>query len=90
MKFDKRMVLVAAAAFALAFFVAQGGGNSPFPNPFVPAKKDRPVLKFIVKAAKSLLWIAVFAEERPADPQYTDHASIGPDGRQLLNHAEGW
>lgn len=90
MKIDKRMVLVAAAAFAIAFFVSQNGGSSPIPNPFAPARPDRPVLKFIARAAKTFLWIAVFAEERPADPHYTAHAAIGPDGHQVLNHAEGW
>lgn len=89
MKVDKRMILVAAAAFALAFFVAQGG-SSPIPNPFAPARPDRPVLKLIARAAKSLLWIAVFAEEKPADPQYNAHAAVDSSGHQLINHAEGW
>lgn len=90
MKLDKRMVLVAVAAFAIAFFVAQRPGEGPFPNPFAPARPERPFLKFVVKAAKTFLWVAMFAEERPADPPYRDHASIGPDGVQCLNHAEGW
>lgn len=90
MKVDKRIVVVAVAAFALAYFLAHGSGGGPFPNPFVPAKKDRPVLKFIVRAAKSLLWIAVFAEERPADTHYTCRVEVDRDGQALLNHAEGW
>jgi len=90
MKLDKRMVLLAVAAFAIAFFVAQNPGLSPIPNPFVPARPDRPFLKFVAKVAKSFLWVAVFAEERPVAPQYRDHAAIGADGVQCLNHAEGW
>lgn len=90
MKLDKRMVLVAVAAFAIAFFVAQKPGGSPIPNPFVPAKPERPFLKFVARVAKTFLWVAVFAEPKPAAPQYRDQASIGADGVQCLNHAEGW
>lgn len=89
MKIDKKLVAVALVAFAVAFFVAQRG-DSPIPNPFVPAKPERPFLKFVIKAAKTFLWVAMFAEERPQDPQYRDHACIGPDGNVTLNHGEGW
>jgi len=91
MKFDKRLVLVALAALAVGFFVAQNQRDSIIPNPFVPAKPDRPVLRFIAKVAKTVLWVAVFAEPKPPmQPDYRDHAAIGPDGHQVLNHGEGW
>lgn len=89
MKIDKRTAVVAVAAFALAWFVAHGSG-SPVPNPFVPARPQRPVLQFIAKLAKSLLWVAVFAEKRPADPQYTCRVVDTPESGAVLNHAEGW
>lgn len=85
MKFDKRMVLVAVVAFAAAWFVANGRDGGVIPNPFVPAKPDRPVLRFIAKVAKTFLWVAVFAEPKPSEhrhhvvqarPEYLDHGDL--------------
>lgn len=90
MKLDKNVALAAVVAFGLAWFVATNTTDSIVPNPFVPQRPDRPVLKFIAKVAKTFLWVAVFAEPRPAVPTYRDHAAIGPDGHQVLNHGEGW
>lgn len=90
MKLDKRTVLMIAAALAVGFFVARNDGDSVIPNPFAPQKPDRPVLKFIARVAKTFLWVAMFAEEKPPMPDYRDHAGIGPDGHQVLNHGEGW
>lgn len=91
MKVDKRLVVTAVAAFAVAWFVAHGDGG--IPNPFVPEKKDRPVLRFIAAAAKKLLWVAVFLEPRPPiEDQRNQHhivrATIGPDGHDRLDHGD--
>jgi len=91
MKLDRKMVAVAVAAFALAFFVARNESDSIIPNPFAPQKPDRPFLKFVVKAAKTFLWVAMFAEPKP--PVAAHHvvlSRIGPDGHECLNHAEGF
>lgn len=90
MKLDKRMVVIAVAAFAIAWFVATNQGNSVIPNPFVPQKPDRPVLRFIAKVAKTVLWVAVFAEPRPQPQSHYVQTQIGPDGHECLNHAEGF
>ena len=88
MKIDKNLVLVAVAAFALAWFVAHS--RDGIPNPFAPEQPDRPVLKFIAKVAKTFLWVAVFAEPKPKCPPATHvvQSRIGPDGHEQLNHAE--
>lgn len=90
MQVDKKLVLVAVAAFALAFFIAHS--QNGFPNPFAPEKPERPFLKFVVKAAKTFLWVAMFAEPKPDMPpaNHVVQAKVGPDGHECLNHAEGF
>lgn len=91
MKLDKNLILVAVAAFALAWFMAHNSGDGIIPNPFVPQKPDRPVLRFIAKVAKTVLWVAVFAEPKPEPTHhhYVQATSVGPDGHAMIDHAEG-
>lgn len=88
MKVDKRIVLAVVAAFAIGFFVSRMDGG--IPNPFVPQRPERPFLTFVMRVAKTFLWVAMFAEQRPQELNYRDHAGIGPDGAHVLNHGEGW
>lgn len=90
MKIDKNVVLVAVAAFALAWFMASNQGGGFLPNPFVPARPQRPVLAFLARVAKTFLWVAVFAEPRPDQPprHHVVQATIGPDGHELLEHGD--
>lgn len=90
MKIDKNVVLVGVAAFALAWFIASNTGDGFMPNPFVPARPKRPVLAFIAKAAKTFLWVAMFAEQKPehATHHRVVQASIGPDGHEYLEHGD--
>lgn len=90
MKFDKKLVMVAVAAFAFAWFVSHTD-NGIIPNPFVPQRPDRPVLKFIAKVAKTFLWVAVFAEPKPQHGHHAHHvvqAGVGPDGAEYLEHGD--
>lgn len=91
MKIDRNIVLAAVVAFAIAWFLAHASTGDIIPNPFVPQKPDRPVLKFIAKVAKTFLWVAVFAEPRP-EPTHHHYvqASVGPDGHALIDHAESF
>lgn len=60
-------------------------------SPIGPApQKDRPVLRFLAKAAKNLLWIALIAEQPPAESACMVQTRIGPDGELQLNHGSGW
>lgn len=90
MKVDKKLVLVALAAFAFAWFIANGQPGGIIPNPFVPQRPDRPVLKFIVRAAKTFLWVAMFAEPKPQTHHvhHVAQATIGPDGHECLDHGD--
>lgn len=88
MKLDRNIVVVAIAAAALAWFAARGDG--PLPNPFVPQRPHRPFLQFVARVAKNALWLVAFAEPRPAEHRHHYvQATVGPDGRELLDHAEG-
>ena len=91
MKVDKKLALVAVAAFALAWFVSHTDDGF-IPNPFVPQRPDRPVLKFLVRVAKTALWVVAFAEPKPTYPQshHLVQSNVGPDGHECLNHAEGF
>lgn len=93
MKIDKNIVIAAVAAFALAWFMFHSDGG--IPNPFTPQRPKRPVLAFIMKAAKTFLWVAAFAEPKPTDLSAHSHtyivkAGVGPDGHELLDHAEAF
>lgn len=86
MKINKNMVLVAIAAIALVWFVSHGDGNVP--NPFAPQRPDRPILKLIVRAAKTFLWVAMFAEPKPQPAYHVVQTSVGHDGSELLQHGD--
>lgn len=89
MKFDRKLVLVAVAAFALAWFVSHNEGGGIIPNPFAPQRPDRPILKFIVRAAKTFLWVAMFAEPKPEHhAHHVVQATTGPDGTEYLEHGD--
>lgn len=84
---DRKTLLIMVAAFAVGYFVS--GSSSP-PGPPAP---DRPVLRWIAKAAKSLLWIALIAEQPPAqaaERQLVHAPPVGEDGYQVVDHGRGW
>ena len=78
-KLDRRLIAGALAVFVAGWFLGQQGVS-----PWTP-EKDRPVLRFMAKVAKTGLWLLV-VEPVPEDvPEYTvvaDHNKI--------NHRRGW
>lgn len=86
MKLDRNTVLVLIACVAIGYFAAS-------PSQPVGPLADRPVLRWIAKAAKQLLWVAVFVEPAPPEPQGRQmvHApAIGDDGYTVIDHGKGW
>lgn len=84
---SKRALVLLCLACLLA-----GYWLTPPPRPPIGPGSDRPILRAIVKLAKSFLWVAVFAEGTPADhpePQLV-RAHVGSDGYRLLEHGKGW
>ena len=87
MTFDRKTLYVLVAAFAVGYWCS--GSPSP-PGPPAP---ERPVLRWIARAAKSLLWIALVAEQPPtaqADRHLVHAPPVGDDGYQVVDHGKGW
>ena len=85
MNLDRKTLLVLAAALAIGYFLAQ-----PDPSPEPPAT-DRPALRWLARAAKNFLWIALVAEKPPGQPaQVVKARAVGGDGYPILDNAEGW
>lgn len=87
---DKRIVYAFVLGCVFCWWLNTGRGPSPSPfNPLpdVP-QNDRPVLRLIAKAAKTALWVMLFAEEQP-QPQMVQHV-IGDDGHPVIDHARAF
>lgn len=82
---DRKTLAVLVVALAAGYWIASGHS--------APQRPDRPVVRWIAKAAKNLLWFALIAEPPPG-PQPDHHvariASIGDDGYPIVDHARGW
>jgi len=86
MKVDRTTAAIALVALMAGYWMASSSRS-----PLGPVN-DRPVLRFLARAAKSLLWVALVAEKppEPVEKTYVVHAEAGRDGHQILNHARGW
>ena len=81
MKIDRHTVLVLAVVFLAGWWFA---GGRPSPSP-APGPGDRPVLRWIARAAKNLLWIAVFAEQPPETTRVV-HSRVDRQGFLVLDN----
>jgi hypothetical protein len=82
MQLDRSTLFAIIAAFAVGYWAA---------SETQPRPPDRPVLSWIARAAKTLLWVAAFAEQPPADrhdARIVQHA-IGEDGYPVIDHGRG-
>lgn len=84
--FLDRSTLTAIAVVLLVWWLAAAPARRPTPA------EERPVIAWVVRTAKSLLWIAAFAEKPPAAPQEPVHVQhdTGVDGFPLVDHGRGW
>lgn len=86
---DRKQLATVVIAFAIGYWIS----STPIaPHPWQP-QHDRPVLRWIARAAKGLLWIAVFAEPAPPavqDRQLVHAPPIGEDGYPLVDHGKGF
>lgn len=87
MTIDRKTAIVVVLVFVLGYWWSSGS------TPFTPApQKDRPVLRWIMRAAKSALWLALVADPPPpdAEPQALARTRVGDDGQIMLEHRGGW
>ena len=87
---DRRLVTAVVVALAVGYWLASSSA-SPIPS---PGPNNRPVMRWIASAARSLLWFTLLAESPPEDPQPDHHvarvAAIGDDGYQIIHNGRGW
>lgn len=86
MVIDRKVVAAALVGLAIGWWLT--GSSQPAPAP----ANDRPVLRWVAKAARWALWLSLAAES-PPEPQPNDLASrhmIGPDGQPVIDHGRGW
>lgn len=82
MKIDAKIVVLCVACLVGGWWLS--GKTS---SPTVP---ERPVLKFLARAAKAMLWLSLIAEQPPAEQPTYAHARVGADGQPMLDHSRGW
>ncbi|CAB4169126.1 hypothetical protein UFOVP898_20 [uncultured Caudovirales phage] len=90
MKINATTLLVLVVVFLVGWQMA--GPSTPLPpGPLV----NRPVLRWITRTAKSLLWVMAFAESKPKEREGYEEsirlvdANSGDEGRKI-NWSEGY
>lgn len=82
---DRKTVLIVFAALAVGYWLS----GSALPQP----AQDRPVVRWVVRTAKQLLWLAAFADPPPvpAEPhqRLVQSPAIGEDGYPVIDHGRG-
>ena len=81
MKVPAKVLVVAVILTAAATWYATRPGDDSRPLPH-----ERPALRFVVKWAKSLLWLAMFADPPPETQPEQIRQEIGDDGYPQLAH----
>jgi hypothetical protein len=79
MKLDRNTLLILVIVFAAGWWTSSRPGPGPGPH-------DRPVLRWIAKAAKNLLWVAVFVEPAPPEAARVVHSRVDRDGNRVLDN----
>lgn len=77
-------VVVGLVAVMLTWWAATSDYSPVKPEP------SRPVLRLIQRLARLGLWVAMFAEQPPAEQAYVVHARVDSDGHRVINHGQGW
>jgi hypothetical protein len=84
MNLDRKTLLALVAALAIGYFLARRAVPEPQPQ-------DRPAIRWLARAAKNLLWIALVAEQPPEPTHHVVKArAVGSDGYPIVDNAEGW
>ena len=80
---NRPIIIALVVGLVVGWFVFAGSADTP------SRKDDRPFLKWVARAAKNLLWIALVAEDPPEEIQPVK-AEVGEDGYVMVDHGRGW
>lgn len=81
---NKQLLAVCVACMWAGWWLSSSPSSPVNPTP----APDRPVIRWIAKAAKNLLWIALIAEQPPKE--HLVQQRIGDDGHPVLDHARSF
>lgn len=90
MKFDRSTVFACVLAIMFWSWATGTGGNDHSPGPGPRPLDDRPVLKWVARVARTLLWVSLVTEPPPSDRVYTASVMVDADGVPMLDHGRGW
>lgn len=83
MTIDRKTLIIALVCVAIGWWTAGTAEEKPEPL------ENRPILRWIAKTARTLLWVSLFVEPPPA-PEPPQHLAHKDDGTQRINHRQGW
>lgn len=87
MKLDRSTLVALVLAVAAGYWLASSP-SSPVPS---PRPTDRPIMRWIARAAKNALWLMLVAEPAPPEQSHLVHAPhVGEDGYPVVDHGRGW
>jgi hypothetical protein len=84
MNLDRKTLIVCFVCLCVGWWSA-GGSKPDKPQPL----DNRPILRWIAKTARTLLWVSLFVEPPPAPEPQPEHIAT-KDGQPLLDHGRGW
>jgi hypothetical protein len=80
----RQLAIVCLLCMAAGYWLSWSPSSPINPTP----ANDRPVLRWIAKAAKNFLWIALIAEPPPKEQLVQQR--IGDDGYPVLDHGRSF
>lgn len=93
MKFDRNTLFACALCAILGAWATSGGRDDswPGPGPGPRPHDDRPVLKWVARVARTLLWVSLMTDTPPQDNRVElVHARVDGNGEPMLDHGRGW
>lgn len=93
MQINRTTAWVLVVVFLAGWYVSSARRPEPVPEPLT----NRPVVRWVARAAKAMLWVLVFAEEKPPleeKPTGVDEpvrlVKSPEDGSRRVDWSEGW
>jgi hypothetical protein len=87
MNLDRKTLIICFVCLCVGWWSA-GGSKPDKPEPL----DNRPILRWIAKTARTLLWVSLFVEPPPAPEPADNHLAHArtADGQPIVDHGKGW